>query len=660
MSERLPRRAVSRRRAVWLVFRKELRETLRDWRTLTVMVLLPLALYPALGVGVSQFVGVELQRRAAHVSRVAIVGEPWPELAARLQKSAKLSVTDAPTGQSLPRAIKRGAIDAAVVLRGRVAEDGRSTPPKIRVELYYDQTRPVSRQARRRVREALDKLARELVDRRLGRRGLSRLLIEPLDIESSGVATQRQVSSHTLRSVLPMLVILMVLLGAFYPAIDLTAGEKERGTLETLLTSPAPRRQIITGKFLVVATIATVTGLLNLASIGVTFALGFDVALAKTGIASHLPWSSLAMTVIAMVPAALFFAAVMVGVATTARSFKQAQTLLTPVYLVCIVPAVLATIPTVKLDMLTAVLPAINVALMVRELIGGNLQLVPTIIAVLTTTTYAVIALRIATHIYSSERLLYSDDERRSRKKRARQPLGDRPLPADAGMLFLFVMAAFMLIGQRLQANDLVLGLLATEWLIIALPVMLFLRLRNLDPRAVLSLQPPSARSLIGAALAGVSAWLVVAVLVEGVQQRFMPMPREMIQQSYKAIFSSGRPLALDLFVFAVSPAICEELLFRGVLLRASYPALGTRNAALLSGLLFGLFHLSIYRFVPTGILGVVLALIAIRSGSILPSMLFHALNNAATFIVARALGPEASPPWTYVAGAAVVFVAGM
>jgi len=266
VSERIERREVSAGRAVWLVFRKELRETLRDWRTLTVMVLLPLALYPALGVGVSQFVGVEIKRRAAHVSKVALVGEAWPELAERLRAERKLQRSELPSRASVPSAIKKGDVDAAIVLRRAPAPDdveqpGRrpaslpasrptapswsaSAPPKLVVELYYDQTRPASRQAKKRVRRVLRKLARDIVDRRLARRGLTRLLIEPIDIESSGVATRRQVSSHTLRAVLPMLVILMVLLGAFYPAIDLTAGEKERGTLETLLTSPAPRRQL--------------------------------------------------------------------------------------------------------------------------------------------------------------------------------------------------------------------------------------------------------------------------------------------------------------------------------------------------------------------------------------------------------------------------------
>jgi sodium transport system permease protein len=230
-------------------------------------------------------------------------------------------------------------------------------------------------------------------------------------------------------------------------------------------------------------------------------------------------------------------------------------------------------------------------------------------------------------------------------------------------MLLLAVMALILLVGQPLQAYDLIGGLLVTEWILIAGPVLVLLRFGGLAARPVLSLTAPRQGSLIGALLVGLSAWYLVGLLVETVQQRVLPIPPEVLRELQRLLAGGGRSLALDLLALAVSPAICEELLFRGVVLRASLATLRPSTAILLNGLLFGIFHLSIYRFMPTAILGMLLALTVVRSRSILPAMLFHLVNNGTTLIVARQLGvaemDSAMPGWVSVP-AAVLFTAGL
>jgi sodium transport system permease protein len=648
-------------RSTLLIYGKEMRETLRDRRTLVVMVLLPLALYPLVGVGMSQWVVVQESTRAEQSCSVGLGGAVWPDLEQALRR-AKLQPTRNAwaTPAARERQLRSGAIDVTLEVPGDYRERLRNDGT-VELTLAHDETRERSNLARERVRQAIGELGGALREARLAARDLPPSLIEPVRAVERGVASSKEVSAHMLSGMLPLLVILMVLLGAFYPAIDLTAGEKERGTLETLLVTPVERRSIIAGKYLVVATIAAATGLLNLGSIGLTILLGFGPVFRAAGLTAAVPWSSVVLAVAAIIPTALFFAAVMIAVAAVARSFKEAQNLLTPVYMGCMLPAMLAQIPGVQLTPLTAVIPVANVALLTRELIAGRLAPLPVALALLSTIAYTLIALRVAARIYNSERMLFAVDtgRRRARPRRA------VPTPGEAARLLLLVIILIFFVGQPLQARGVVLGLLVTEWALIALPVVVLVRRGPLDPATALGLRAPRPLALLGAALAGLSGWYLVGVLVEGLQQRVLPIPRELLEEMQRMLFSGGRSLAIDLFALAISPAICEELLFRGVLLRASYPALRLPTAALLNGVLFGLFHLSVYRFLPTCLLGAAMTVIAVRSGSIWPGMLFHALNNSCAILVGRyarqverALSRGISP--LLAALALGIFVAGM
>ena len=634
-------------KVVALVYGKEIRETLRDRRTLVVMVLLPLALYPMLGIGLTQWVVGREQARAVEPSRVGLIGLPWQALEGALRRAPGIELV---AGGS-PAEVRRGALDALVKVSGIE-----------RLDLYVDAARDRSTLAEERLQKALHGFGDELRRERLRAHGLPPSLLQPMRAERHNLASQREVSTQVLAGVLPLVVVLMVLLGAFYPAIDLTAGEKERGTLETLFVTPASRLDLMTGKFLAVATISVATGLLNIVSIGLTAALGFGPALRAAGLGA-VPWAAAAFTLVALVPCALFFAALMLAVASLARSFKEAQNLLTPVYIGCVLPAMASQMPGLELTPFTALVPVANISLLTRDIIAGRIALVPLAIALTATLLYAALALRIAARIYSSERMLFAPDQLRRGEKAALRPA---PEPVEAVLTLLAVMALVLLVGQPLQARSLIGGILVTEWLLIAAPVLVLLRLGRIDVAATLRLHRPGALRLLGALLAGLSAWYLVGVLVERLQERVLPMPPEMLRELQQTLFGSGRPLFVDLAALALSPAICEELLFRGLLLRVSWPALRAPAAVLLNGVLFGMFHLSVYRFASTFLLGALLALIVIRSGSILPAMLFHFLNNGAALVVGRMMArsgssaaePALTPGWLI--AAAVVLAAGL
>ena len=627
-------------RAIGLIYAKELRETLRDRRTLIVMVLLPLVLYPVVIFTIGQGVMMQESVASERPSRVGLGGPAWPGLSEALVKHKQIRLV--PGGRRSQ--LDSEELDLLVTVPADFSQK-LGADDTVKLRLIYDETRSNSKQALGRARKALRGLGQRLHEGRLTRRRLPSTFSEPLRLEESSTAKPEEVGAHLLGQVLPLLAILMVLLGAFYPAIDLTAGEKERGTLETLLVTPVSRTAVITGKFLVVATVATCTGLLNLGSLGLTVAMGLGPGMMEANASLQVPWYAVALTAVAIVPAALFFSAVMVAVAAMARSFKEAQNLLTPVYMLCMMPAIAAMFPWVRLTPLTAMIPAVNVGLLTRELIGGKLPLVPLLICLASCLLYTVAALKLAARIYNSERMLFAPDPGRQGANAGpgRRGLRGTPDPLQAAILMLAVMGLILLVGQYLQAMDVITGLLITEWVLIATPVLLLIYFGRLDYRAVLSLRVPGAVTVLGAVLAGLSGWFLVGMVVEAVQQRYMPMPKELMEQMARALFSGERSLALDLFTLAISPAICEELLFRGVILRASRARMGIPAAVVLNGILFGVFHLSIYRFFPTMILGMVLAVIVIRTRSIIPAMIFHFLNNGCAVVIGRYLGPSAS-----------------
>ncbi|MBK8479786.1 MAG: CPBP family intramembrane metalloprotease [Proteobacteria bacterium] len=649
---------------IGLVYRKEALETFRDLRTLVVMVVLPLALYPLMALAVAQWFGVQRERVVPDSAiSVGWQGPEWAELRGALGARRLLRVGDHLSGV---RALRAGRIDAFLRLPddlGPRLARGAAVP----IELYRDETSASSARAGARLRQRLQRFGRQQLAQRLAARGLAADFGEPLRLQDHDVATAGAAGAQAVSGLLPLLIVLMVLLGAFYPAIDLTAGEKERGTLETLLSTPAPRWGLIGGKFLVVATVAIVTGVVNLLSMGLTLLLGFGPALRAAGLSTAVPWTAVLGALAGLVPASLFFAAVLLAAATLARSFKEAQTLLAPVYVLCVLPTMAAQLPGLQLGYGAALLPGVNVSMLMQGLAGGRIAAGPLWLALLSSIAHAALALGLAARNFNTERLLFPDEPRAfASGTGARQWRRTQPTPSEAAVLLLVVLALMLLVGQPLQQARFIPGVLLTEWLMVALPVMAFLRWAGLAPRAVLGWRRPSAAGLIGAVLAGSSGWYLVAAVVEQLQQRVLPIPPEVVEQLRRTVFAAERPLALDLLVLAISPAICEELLFRGVLLRASLAEQRPWLAVVVNGLLFGAFHLSVYRFLPTLLLGLVLALLVVRSGSIVLAMVFHLANNTATVLVARLVPPTDAASSVafglnaaYLALATVVFAAG-
>ena len=631
-------------RTVRTILGKELRDTLRDKRTLIMMIGVPVLLYPAMLLVGLQSALLQHARLEATVSRVAIQAEDGGLIASWLDEMPKVDLLEP---ENPDQALSERELDAIVVAKGNVPEllAGDCTVP---IEIRFDGTEFASRDAAGRLANELENVSERLQIERLDRAGLADDFVLPLDVKREDVAPPAKTTGTVLGLILPVIMIVMIALGAFYPAVDLTAGEKERGTFETLLATPTSKLEIVTGKFLTVFLLAMATGFLNLASMGVTLAFAFSQFAATIGgqlpIEIEVPVAAFFIILLAIIPLGFVLSALMMSIAVFARSFKEAQNYITPFFMIITLPAVVAGFPGSELGPINQFIPIANVVLLFRELLTGKAGFEAVFAVLLSTTVFALLSLLFAAWLFQREEVVLSEERGIPLSFRRADFVPRRALTPGAALgLFAGVLVIIFYAGSLAQQRDFIKGLLFTEWGLILLPVLLLLCYARTDWRYALNLRTLSPAGLTGAILLAPSA-LILILQVSSWHNAVLPMPQQ-YEEAFRELFSGGDTtggLVLLLFTAAFSPAICEEALFRGALLTGLRTRLGLWASVLTVGLLFGLFHLSVYRIVATGLLGALLTYAVLRTGSISAGVLMHFLVNTLAILLATDKVPTA------------------
>jgi sodium transport system permease protein len=647
-------------RNVGTIFRREARDQLRDRRTLFMVFVLPLLLYPILGMGILQLSATFDQKPRT----IVILGaENLPKSPALLNadrngfepslflvpKDAALLKVELKTENwdwTRPGAVRKG-------IRGGLAEAVLIIPPDLKqqidtigsakLEVLYDSTDEPSQVAYARVRNVLQNWRDAIVDARLVSDHKPPGYTEPVAVKGEDVAPENEVGGSIWGRIFPFLLVIMALTGAFYPAVDLCAGEKERGTMETLLISPATRSEIVLGKFLTVMLASMSTAVLNLVSMGLT---GLQLAghVASMGpksagkmatmIAPPSPTSYFWMLLLLM-PLSAFFAALCVALATLAKSMKEGQYYMTPLYLVSL-PLILVTLaPEVTLNLFFSLVPITGVSLLLKALILGDYDTARRFFlpVILPTLVYAWIALRWAVDLFNREDVIFREAESFDLKSWFRHLIRDKePTPNAGSALFCFaVMLSLAWFSMQFGAatsplKGMVIGHLVY---ILGPPVILALLLTS-NPKRTLRLRWPSLGEL---GLAGGLALALNPIVREVAYhvEKLFPVS-SVIQTSLAELTRQIPNLGVGLVVFALMPALTEEIAFRGYILSGLQRTYKPGTAIVLSALLFGFLHVLLSLFVQlfgATLLGLVLGLIAIRTGSLWPGVLFHFLNNA-------------------------------
>jgi sodium transport system permease protein len=337
-------------------------------------------------------------------------GEDSPGVRAELEKLQAIEIV--PAKRDYAEEISSKQIRAAVEIPpGFDAKLAAGEPMNVKIYMYEGDLKSGFGADR------LQKFFRDLRDRavreRLKARSLPDNLIHPFDIEQRNVAPAEKVGGAILGGLVPYFVILLCLTGAMYPAMDLTAGEKERGTMETILCSPVSRTHLVLGKFLMVLTASVATAVLSMSSMAASFAVGKKMLQgmghgpAGAALQITLTWKSVIAVFIMVLPLAVLFSATLLAIALFAKSFKEAQSYISPLMIVVVLPAVAAVLPGVELSAGLALIPVLNTSLVSKEIMSGTYHWNYIALIFTSSCVYAAVAIAIAVKLFQREDVLF-------------------------------------------------------------------------------------------------------------------------------------------------------------------------------------------------------------------------------------------------------------
>jgi sodium transport system permease protein len=403
------------------VYLKELKDSLRDRRTLISVIVIPTIIMPALTFGVGKIAaGIFSKARGETPSVMIIGGEDSPEIVSQLKQSKKIRIVDQTPDwkQQISDKKVRAAVQIPAGFEANL-KGGEGEP----VVIYNYDGELKSGFAVSELENFFRGLREQTVTARLAARSLPATLIKPFEVRRENVAPPEKVGGNLLGGIVPYIIIILCFTGAMYPAMDLTAGEKERGTMETLLCSPVARIDLVLGKFLMVLTGSLAAMFLALTSMGISAAAAGMMFMNHGGTANIAAAANQAKAaakvmptidpmglfgVIAMIlPVAVLFSALLFTISLFAKSYKEAQSYTAPMIFLVIMPAVIGMLPGIDLNARLALVPILNLSLVCKEMLSGvwNWNFIALIFG--SSCLYAAIALGLAVRMFNREDVIF-------------------------------------------------------------------------------------------------------------------------------------------------------------------------------------------------------------------------------------------------------------
>ncbi|MCG8651302.1 MAG: ABC transporter permease subunit [Pirellulales bacterium] len=682
-----------RLRAVALIYLREMRDQLRDRRTLFTIAVLPILLYPLVGMLLLQIAQFTRQ----HPTSVCVVGSEHlqdapPLLRSDMRFAAGLAdeqehlelivhrwddLAGNPDFQEQPsRWVREGTFDAVLLIPPEFADSRkRAEDRSAAIELLYNVASDQSLVARERVSSVLSRWRNDWVRQRLNQSGVDLAMLEPFQLSDIDIAPERTREAAFWSKLLPFIMLVWAMTGAFYPAIDLVAGEKERGTLETLLCSPALRSEIVWGKLGAVTTFSMLTAVLNASSMLVTSSFVFgQMGIAAGGIGAP-PIVPMLWLFVALIPLSALFSALALSVAAMARSSKEGQYYLMPLMMVTLPLVLLPMLPGTTLTAGTSLIPVTGMFLLVRALVEGQYWLalwhLPMVIGM--TAGCLWLAVSWARRQFEEESVLFGGGDQWELSMWVRHLWRDRQLAATPTQAF--ACGATILVGLffgKLAVTSVPEGfagvarmvLLPQIGLILA-PALLMATVLTTSLRTSLRIRMPHWTTLPLAVLLGVTLHPMYVMLAQWISYTYPVSEQAAAAMKPFADQISAAPWLSVLFLMALVPAICEELAFRGFIFGGLVREKGRLRAVVVTALMFGISHGVLQQSIAATIMGVLLGWVALRTGSVLPGILIHFTNNALSvsmeriassrwegaslFLTTSESGPAYQPMWIVV-----------
>jgi sodium transport system permease protein len=659
------------------VFRKDSLEILRDRRTLFVNIVLPALLYPFIALFMLQVVQLT-KGQQSDPPRVALIDIPE-----RLHELLAVPVDKANDVQDDPqRAItpviivelphrtminlRSAALELAHAendLNEKIADELQALTIKRQVLLEllresrlaglllnqpdlsstqtrwyatYDNAHVKGERVKRAIGQAAEKYRNEKILERLSLAGLGKDALQPLSLVSQPLAPFAESVRTNLAGIIPLILVVFAALGAFYPAIDLIAGERERGTLESLLSWPVRRRDLFLGKLLVTCVAALISVILNLTSLALTMGLvGNQLASSGTDLGGAIGTGlgTLALCVAVLLPLTLTMGALSLALAGIAASAKEAQNYLSPLLLVVLVAAMVAAIPDTQPSFILDLIPITGSVLALKEsLQGHSIPWFHLLVSTGASIALATVVVAWATRLLDDERFCYPGLVRAG-WGRFRHWGKPPETPNGLEVMAVFgVVVGGMTMGASLFQGMPVIVMIATPLLLFVLfPALLHCWLGGYTPQTVLGMRPAPWNG-VARGIAAIPFAILLSMAIGSLQPQPTDSDTHMLEKMIGELRAHG--IFIELICLALIPAVCEEIFCRGTLLSGLTRGTGAIGGVMVSSFLFAALHLSPYRFLPQMSLGIVLALLALRYRSIIPCIILHAGHNAGVLLI--------------------------
>ena len=357
-----------------IIFLKEMKDILRDRRTLLLMVVMPLVLFPLI-INISSKFMMKLETSAK--TRILKVGVILNSNENRIRRSVisrdDMTLTDVKDENSIESMINGKTLDFCIVF-DELFDKKVKALQQGEIRLYFKSSAK-NDISKRRIDKLLSDYKNDLLEERFRILELSIDVVKAFNINEKDIVTVKEKFGEKVGGFIPYLFVIFCFVGAMYPAIDLGAGEKERGTIETLLVSPATRSQIVIGKFIVVALSGIISAVLTFVGLYASIKLNSEIPTEILDlILKVIDINSIIVIITLIIPISVFFAGILLSFSFFANSFKEAQSIMTPLNFVVIIPAFIGTLPGMKLTATTAMIPILNVSLASKGIISGTIN----------------------------------------------------------------------------------------------------------------------------------------------------------------------------------------------------------------------------------------------------------------------------------------------
>lgn len=658
----------------WTIFRAELRMALRDRRAVMVAFVLPMFLMPAVLLSTRWTIKKHEQAVSQAMWKYTVGGSESNAVRAALgQARQRMNATTnrfRAAEQTCPdplAALNSGQIDfiiegltpaqarALETNMDAVFDDGESihnprsaaAEPRFVARVLFRGDHDRAAAGAGWIRDVLGETRLERRASLLRAAGFEANLRELFGVTPVNLASRAQVAGQSLGRALTVFVLFFIFTGSAMVATDLLAGEKERGTLETLLTSAAGRAEIIAAKCLVVIAAALATTATQFACMMVC--AGFRLLPLPEGVLQALNPGVIALLFFLYIPMAVLAAGVLLLTSGRARNYREAQSLFLPVLLVGMLPALAPLLPGLSTRSILVVVPVANIALSVKEILSGSFDWLTIAASWVTTAAAALWSLRLSARALCAEKLVTAADADETDIRGGPALFERRVLLWFAGMWGALMLASNYIGGLDIRAQILV-NLVGVFFVGCALMI----RLYRLDIRRTLSLRWPKPAVWL-AVIAGVPGGIITGEAVMQLANTLIPTPPKVIESFSHAVLPQDVSTVQLVFFLAVLPAIFEEITFRGLLLSGLRRRMSPVMCVLTVGLVFGFFHMALFRLAPTAFLGMLLAGATFLSGSIYPAMVWHASSNALGLLAAQDHWDVAELDWPVLAAGPVL-----